>query len=69
MSTQTTWRHGLCVFCGKDGEQEPRFLYFVCKEHENTPPASMRFVHSDVSKESLATYLRDLAVVKDPDVS
>ena len=37
--TNDSWPHGPCVVCGKDGGQEPRFLYFVCKEHEGTPPA------------------------------
>ncbi len=41
MSTPTnTWPRGPCVVCGKDGEQEPRFLYFVCKEHESAAPVT-----------------------------
>lgn len=29
-----------CVVCGKPAiGYEPRFLYWYCKEHENTPPA------------------------------
>lgn len=39
MSTPS-WPHGPCVVCGKNGEQEPRFLYFICKEHENTAPVT-----------------------------
>ena len=48
--------HGPCAVCGKDGEQEPRFLYFVCKEHENTPPVQpqryvlTRFLDSGILK-------------------
>ena len=38
--TNDSWPHGPCVVCGKDGGQEPRFLYFVCKEHESAAPVT-----------------------------
>lgn len=35
-------KHYFCVVCGKPVSKEsyePRFGYYICKEHENIPPA------------------------------
>ena len=62
---ESSWPHGPCAVCGDRGAMEPRFLYFVCAEHESVPPTTVaRFVHGDVSK-TLDTYPQGLVAGKE----